>query len=49
MNKPFKMMMEETWAGASWDISQKLGTNLQEISNDMSLLWPSDRQFRKAN
>ncbi|WP_193748317.1 hypothetical protein [Leisingera sp. ANG-M1] len=45
MNKPFKVMMEETWAGACRGHSPQPGTNLQEIINGTLPLWPSHRHF----
>ncbi|WP_166418298.1 hypothetical protein [Cochlodiniinecator piscidefendens] len=45
MNKPFKLMMEETWAGALCDPFSQSGIKFQEISNGMSLHWPSKRQL----
>ncbi|GAA6194297.1 hypothetical protein [Phaeobacter sp. NW0010-22] len=49
MNKPFKVMMEETWSGACWNISSQSGSNFQENSNGKLLLWPSERQFGQDN
>lgn len=45
MNKPFKVMMEETWSGACWGFSPCSGPNLQENNNGTLLLRPSERQF----
>lgn len=44
MNKPFKVMMEETWSGVCWGFSPYSEPNLQENNNGKLLLWPSERQ-----